>query len=356
MRDDIFPVDELKQEENLVSPETAEAQPEEIAAEVVPETVDPENAAAETEAPAEEAGEDQSEKTAETPAEPTAAEDSKALPYHERYYLKYREGKRSTPLDLEGTRAFLNDLGFDGGELRQARKGKDYAENFHNADRGNTGKMFCSYCGMEISGVEFNHLNDNRVRCTFCSSTLVKTKAEAEEIFQRVVDNMANFFGAVLEVPVSVEILDERKLKRRVFGRLDGKDLQSVLILGCAIKKKNKYTILLENGAPRISTIATFAHELTHIWQYTHWDKKKSAKRTRRRHPMVYEGMAKWAEIQYLYLIGETAVAKREESITRDRQDEYGVGFRLYEDHYPLSRGAMSCDITPFSSDDPALD
>jgi hypothetical protein len=61
--------------------------------------------------------------------------------------------------------------------------------------------------------------------------------------------------------------------------------------------------------------------------------------------------MAKWAEIQYLYLIGETNVAKREEAITRNRADEYGVGFCLYEDAYPLTRQAMTCDNTPFTPD-----
>ena len=63
---------------------------------------------------------------------------------------------------------------------------------------------------------------------------------------------------------------------------------------------------------------------------------------------LVYEGMAKWAEIQYLYLMVETAVAKREEYIIRNRDDEYGKGFCLYDDWYPLSREAMTCEETPF--------
>ena len=50
-------------------------------------------------------------------------------------------------------------------------------------------------------------------------------------------------------------------------------------------------------------------------------------------------------------LIGETTVAKREEFITRNRQDEYGIGFCLYEDQYPLTREAMSCEDTPFTPD-----
>jgi hypothetical protein len=61
--------------------------------------------------------------------------------------------------------------------------------------------------------------------------------------------------------------------------------------------------------------------------------------------------MAKWVEIQYLYLIGETNIAKREEAITRSREDEYGIGFCLYEERYPLSRKAMVCEETPFTTD-----
>ena len=58
-----------------------------------------------------------------------------------------------------------------------------------------------------------------------------------------------------------------------------GNQAWCLLILGVAINKKKKYSIILENGAPRISLIATFAHELTHIWQYTNWDNKKGFKK-----------------------------------------------------------------------------
>ena len=272
------------------------------------------------------------------------------VPYHERYYLRYHEGKRCTPLDLAGTKAFMQASGFDGGELRQARKGKGDAEMFLDSDKNN--QMCCSYCGTAISGVEFYRLPDGRIRCTSCNNTVVKTKSEMEALCQRVVANMESFFGATIDVPVSIEIMESRKLKRRLGHPIGVADNESILILGVAINKKKKYSIILENGAPRISLIATFAHELTHIWQYTHWDNKKNFKKcSKSKRLLIYEGMAKWAEIQYLYLIGETAVARREEYRTRKRLDEYGIGFRLYEDRYPVSREAMSCEETPFTPD-----
>lgn len=270
------------------------------------------------------------------------------IPYHERYYLKYREGKRTTDLDLSGTKEFLQNIGFDGGELRQARKGNIQSDGFENKKN----QMYCSYCGSEISGVEYYRLPDGRLRCTACSRSIVTDKEEIQEICKRVITNFDSFFGATIDVPVSIEVLDERKLKKKIGAQLGTRDSNSILILGVAINKKKKYSILLENGAPRISLIATFAHELTHIWQYTHWDKNKNLKKCpKSNHLIVYEGMAKWVEIQYLYLIGETAVAKREEFITRGREDEYGVGFCLYEDRYPLSREAMVCEETPFTPD-----
>ena len=270
--------------------------------------------------------------------------------YHERYYLKYREGKRSTALDLDGTKSFLQEIGFGGGELRQAREGKNCAKNMRNTDKNKNNQMFCSYCGTELSGVEFFRLPDGRMRCNTCSNTVVKSKAEVEALCKRVIENMDSFFGARIDVPVSIEVTDERKLKKKLGIPLDTRDSQSMLILGVAVNKKQKYSIILENGAPRISLIATFAHELTHIWQYTHWDNNKNLKKCpKSKRLLIYEGMAKWVEIQYLYLVGETNVARREEYITRNRQDEYGIGFCLYEDRYPLSREAMFCEETPFT-------
>ena len=324
-------------EEQLKQDETTEQVAEEVN-EATPETediIEEASIESETEAPTE---------------EPSSLPEVKSVPYHERYYLKYREGKRNTALDLDGTKSFLQEIGFDGGELRQAREGKNCAENMRNTDKNKNNQMFCSYCGTELSGVEFFRLPDGRMRCNTCSNTVVKSKAEVEAMCKRVIENMDSFFGARIDVPVSIEVADERKLKKKLGISLDTRDSQSMLILGVAVNKKQKYSIILENGAPRISLIATFAHELTHIWQYTHWDNNKNLKKCPKcKRLLIYEGMANWVEIQYLYLVGETNVARREEYITRTRQDEYGIGFCLYEDRYPLSREAMFCEETPFT-------
>ena len=322
-------------EEELKQYEVEEPVTEEVA-ETTPETEDvDEEVSTENKIPAE---------------QPSSPSEVKSVPYYERYYLKYREGKRNTALDLGGTKSFLQEIGFDGGELKQAREGKNCAESLRNTDKSKNNQMYCSYCGAELSGVEFFRLPDGRMRCNTCSNTVVKSKAEVEALCKRVIENIDSFFGATIGVPVYIEVTDERKLKKKLGIPLDTRDLQSMLILGVAVNRKQKYSIILENGAPRISLIATFAHELTHIWQYTHWDNNKNLNKCpESKRLLIYEGMAKWVEIQYLYLVGETTVAKREEYITRNRQDEYGIGFCLYEDRYPLSREAMFCEETPFT-------
>lgn len=292
--------------------------------------------------------EEQKPEVSAPPAEYDAAGKRIPKPYKDRYYLLYGGVPEARWLDLRGTSQFLQQTGFDGGELRKAREGKDYADNPENlGSEMGTGQP-CSYCGAEITGIGYDRLPDGRLRCTTCSRTLVKTKEELQQIYRRVMENLETFFNISINVPIEIEVLDEKKLKKKSKRSIDNVDDQSVLILGLAVKKKKEYYLYLENGAPRISLIATFTHELTHIWQYTHWEHLKLSGKRRL---VVYEGMAKWAEIQYLYLIGETTVARREEERTRQRQDEYGIGFCMYADQYPLSREAMNCPDTPFITD-----
>ena len=56
----------------------------------------------------------------ETPADAAAvetaqnaADEEKPVPYHQRYYLRYRTGRRSTPMDLYGTKTFLQEHRLD---------------------------------------------------------------------------------------------------------------------------------------------------------------------------------------------------------------------------------------------------
>lgn len=271
-------------------------------------------------------------------------------PYHERFYLLYGQEEVPAAIAIDRTLDFLKKRGYGNSELKQAREGKalsglaegDYIPNQEGAHH-------CDFCGVELVGTEYEILEDGRERCMNCSFTAVKTEKEFVEIYEDVLDSMQSYFGIRINVPITVKMVNARRLHKALgktfvpTGKADGR------ILGVAISDRSGYSLLLENGAPRISSMMTIAHELTHIWQYMNWDRKAiSRKYGRNNETLIYEGMAKWVEIQYTYLINEAVSAKREEIITRLREDEYGKGFRIYESQYPLTEGTVLKRETPF--------
>lgn len=274
----------------------------------------------------------------------------KRKPYHERYYLMYGAQEVPQNLDIKGTIDLLTHLGYDNSSLEQARKGKNEAEIIEkNFAPDRAGSHYCDFCGVELMGMEYEVLADGRERCISCSRTAVKSEKEFVKLYNDVINNMKVFYGVVINVPVQIKMVNAKKLHRKLgkafvpTGNADGR------VLGVAIKDKDGYTILIENGSPRMSSVMTMVHELTHIWQYLNWN---AAHIKSLYGPdlnlEIYEGMAKWSEIQYAYLINESATAKREEIISRARDDEYGRGFNKYISCYPLSEGTALKGATPF--------
>ena len=121
-------------------------------------------------------------------------------PYHERYYLLYGNHEKCK-LDLKGTSDLLKALGYDGGELKKARMGKAISHTLNQDE--NSPQMICSYCGLEVSGIEYYRLPDDRIRCMSCSQTLVKS--EMQKLCDRVILNMESFFGISINVPIQID-------------------------------------------------------------------------------------------------------------------------------------------------------
>ena len=280
-------------------------------------------------------------------------------PYHQRYFLLYGYEELSTGLDIEGTLEYLSGLDFAFSPLKQARDGKNIAEMIEQTyDPRDPNRRFCDFCGVEIMGVEYETLADGRDRCLQCGKTAVKTGEEFRKIFAEVKRNMESFYGIQINTGIRVEMINAQKLHKRLgetFVPTPGFDGRT---LGVAIRERSgAYIIYVENGAPRVRSMMTMAHELTHIWQYLNWDSKLIAgKYGKEMHGEIYEGMAKWAEIQYAYLINETAMAKREEINSMLRNDEYGRGFLRYLANYPLTYGTVLEGATPFMDRSTPLD
>lgn len=273
------------------------------------------------------------------------------LPYYSSYYLLF--GGKETPewLDITGVQELLCNLGCDRKGLWQARKEKNLAEDIEKSIKKNEeNSHYCDFCGRKLTGIFYEVLKDSRERCHICGRTAVRTEREFIEIYNKVKKNLRIFYGISISVPVQVKMVNAKRLHKAIGRTFVPGHIMSNRILGVSIFKKGKYYILAENGAPKLQAILTIVHELVHIWQYVNWD----ADEIKRKYgadmeDQVYEGMAEWSEVQYAYLINETASARRKESDTINRNDEYGQGFIKYAEIYPISKSTDLPEITPFA-------
>ncbi len=354
------PAEETPTEETPAEETPAEETPaEETPAETEPTEATPEEGVAEEPADATEAPlYNEVVYTAESDHATKVGFSTERKPYHARYYLLYGKDSEPTSLDLTGTLQYLAEMGMHRNALKKARDSKKIAE-FIEATYlpGKPDARYCDFCGTEIFGVEYETLADGRDRCLNCSRTAIKTGEEFRKIFEDVKRNMESFFGIRINAGIKVEMVNSKTLHKRLGKAFIPTPKSDGRILGVAISDKHGYTLLVENGSPRMASMLTMAHELTHIWQYINWKDKAIRKKYGKKMRLeIYEGMAKWVEIQYAYLINEPATAKREEIITAYRDDPYGYGFLRYRANYPFSLGTVITKATPFMNVETPLD
>lgn len=263
-------------------------------------------------------------------------------------YLHYGGAKAADALDAAATLEYLHGIGAAGGYLQQTRDAlatrHDERFVFEPADT-----RYCDFCFTALMGGEYDRLKDGRERCVRCSRTVLRTPGEFTELFHHVRRNLEVAFEITLRAPTVIRMVNAKEIARRTGETFQATPEVDARVLGFASKTRNGFSLFLENGAPKLAAIATIAHELTHIWQYSTWDEPAILGHYGREHRLeVYEGMATWAQIQYLLFIKEFDFAQRQEAYTLQRTDEYGIGFRLYCDRYLLNRdGGVDQDI-PF--------
>lgn len=289
------------------------------------------------------------EEQSEVVAEPTE--------YQKNCFLKFGFEEFDDSLDLGGTASYLTRYGYEQNPLGQVRERENLAgENEEEYNPNKPGAHFCDFCGVELAGGEYELLHDGRERCNRCSSTALRTGEEFKEVFKTVMRNMELFFGIKFNVAIKVRMTDAKKIAAH-FGEefvptpgFDGRTL------GFAKKDSTGYSIYVENGSPKLAAMSTIAHELTHIWQYQNWDDRKIVQKYGAHNRLeIYEGMAKWVEIQYLMCLNEMAYAKRQEILTLMRDDEYGRGFIRYRANYPFTHGNVITRPTPFNNPEEPL-
>lgn len=273
--------------------------------------------------------------------------------YQKECYLKFGYEEIDSRIQVEELKRYLRVRGWSSNALTLARKRDVLVKKMLDVDTEN----HCDFCSLPLTGISYERLNDGRIRCNDCSSSAITTLDDFREIFYRCLELMEDFFEIRYRVPISVKVADAREVAKGI-GMIfrPSKDV-ALRVLGYAQKQRGKYSLVMENGSPRLAAIDTIVHEMTHIWQYLNWDDKDVRRVygmanppcTAKARDIVYEGMAMWASIQYLYQIGETYYAAQQEALAEVRQDVYGIGFRMYRDQYPLVKDSSLLKYTPFA-------
>jgi hypothetical protein len=272
----------------------------------------------------------------------TVGGENEELLDREHGYLNFGYDRLSPSLDLVGTVEYLSGHGYDRNPLEQARTG---GAGYTAGERDPNGH-YCDFCGRPMDG-DYDTLKDGRERCPNCSKTAVRTVGEFRTIFQHVMRTMEGLYGIKFTHAVRVEVRDAKAVNEgKGFHPTPKMDFR---MLGYAQKDFRGWKVVVENGAPRADLIETLSHELTHIWQYSNWTDSYDASLSETERLEIYEGMATWSGIQFLYYVGEVEEAAIQENLRTNYDDtEYGRGLRRYLARYPMSRSGGLAGDTPF--------
>ena len=274
--------------------------------------------------------------------------------YQNECFLKFGFEEIDGRLQIDEVRKYLRVRGWSNNSLTKARKRDILVKKNLDIETVN----HCDFCSLPLSGVSYEVLNDGRIRCNDCSSSAISSVDDFRKLFYQVLEMMEAFYGVKYRVPIRVAMADARGVAKGAGCIFRPSTQVANRVLGFAQRKKGKYSLLIENGSPRLASIDTMVHEMTHIWQYLNWNDNEvtsiyrmgKASCTAIARDIVYEGMAMWASIQYLYQIGETYYAAQQEALAESRTDVYGIGYRLYAEQYPIVKDSSLIKYSPFTS------
>lgn len=250
-------------------------------------------------------------------------------------FLRYGEGEQppgSEVLDLEATKTVL-DVFFENDLSSLRNRRQEYYEG-QQPSGPPSDEQQCDFCRRPIPGSEYEQLGDGRVRCSTCSKRATDTEEELEKAYSDARSFLEDTLGRDIANDVDVTLTDTRAVQEAA-----GKDFVPTSsfdprTLGIAIRDHDGLSILVENGQPYYMAKGVIVHELTHIWQFEELNYQRL--RSEEGNAMI-EGHAKWAELRSIQDIPE---ADRYIERQKDRNDEYGVGYRricdLLDDHNSL--------------------
>jgi len=191
-----------------------------------------------------------------------------------------------------------------------------------------TSQRKCTFCWESKSVNEMEVLDDGRVRCSTCKKASPETEADYNKFIIDIKKYMKQKYNVDIAEEIKFKITDSNTLNQSARGVNDR------LAVGFA-RDGDKYEIWAENGSPDFQIGEVLAHEMSHIWQYHNLNMEKLADDL-----VKIEGLAHWVGITYL----EDNHPRLQHIIEAEKQrnDEYGQGYRYVEDLLAKQHASMS--------------
>jgi hypothetical protein len=184
----------------------------------------------------------------------------------------------------------------------------------------------CRYCGRFTS----DHLTwgattyrDGRHICGLCMESAVAYQSEALDVMSEVAEHLAQIGISIDVSTVTLHLIDLRQMKSRfdsdahnLRGFVDYREKTSMF----GVVKERTIDLYLLEGMPRLHVVTTLAHELTHVWQYTHGRLKNDL--------TFSEGSCNYAAFLVLLNYPGEETGYVVETLLEDEDPVYGDGFR----------------------------
>lgn len=282
---------------------------------------------------AEEPVEDEPEE--ETPEELPETE------YQKSCFLKFGYENFDECLLTSRTLSYLSAFGFDENQLTHIRK---YAvRKYEYVPSENS--HYCDFCGKEVSEGKYRTLDDGREQCKHCEKTAIETVKEFRKLFRLVKKQFERVYRVKLNETIHIYLTTAEEIAAELgstFTPTPGFDARAVgFARRQTVDGKLEHSIYIEKSSPLEAAMATIAHELTHIWQYGHWDLDAMNGLGEFEKQERMEGMATWSEIQFMYSTGHYKYATHLAVTSRARTDVYGRGLVRYEKAFPLAQDGV---------------
>lgn len=188
----------------------------------------------------------------------------------------------------------------------------------------------CGFCAGPLGSGAVTLKDDGRQRCHGCGQDAIDSLATFRRLWNDVVEGMERRYDIALPEAVQVRFVDAATVAQRAGRGFPPAPTWEIRPVGILVPVWcDAPTLWLENGAPRLSTMATLVKVLTHLWQASLGIQRKPC-------PLeLLDGQALYAMIDYLAVHGGEPLAAYWRRWAESGDSPAALGYQRVAPHCP---------------------